>query len=344
MHETSRYFYPYLETSSAYWSVFQDHKGRPNQSKKIDGSILVLGDSQIISGITPTLISKWEKSKFNQIIYLPRPSEQPEGMLSLYLTSLKSDSNLKKIYLNLSPISISKNSVVDSHKQLYTSFGSMGMDQLLNRNLRNFYFPNLSDMCWKVVITIFPYFSLNPNTSSLLNKLILGEHIDPILKERKKEYKSILDAFLSASQGSWVWKETDYKKEISEVDVFPAGSTEVFLNKRDGAIESLRHMFQSWRDSGIEVVILRIPFSPDMEGDLQKTNANFHLDQFIEEQQRIYKTVPGKSNLLKVYDIRKLGLNRKSFFADITHLNQKGRDVVESYDGKSLFDKASPSP
>ncbi|MCU0823709.1 MAG: hypothetical protein MUF77_03610 [Leptospira sp.] len=344
MHGTSRYFFPFLETSSVYWAVFNEKKSNGIQTKHSKGSILVLGDSQIISGITPQMVANWNEIETNEIVYLPRPSEQPEGMLSLYDANLKSFSNLKKVYVNLSPISISKNSVVDSHKQLYTSFGSMESVQLLNPALRKFYFPNLSDLCWKVVITSFPFFSLNPNTSSLTNKFILGEDIEPILLDRKKEYESILKAFESSFSGSWVWKETDSNREISESEVFPKGSTEVFLTKREAAIETLKTLFQRWRDRGIEIVVLRIPFSPDMEADLQNTNGNVHLDQFLDEQKRIQKTVRGELQELKVLDIRRLGLNQKKYFADITHLNQKGRDAILRSNLKSLLDQTSSSP
>lgn len=81
MHCTWKYFVPLCDTTSMYWYHANERKWNSS------GKILVLGDSQIVSGILPETIAELEHVSVEEVIYLPKPSQQPEGIYSdtLYL-------------------------------------------------------------------------------------------------------------------------------------------------------------------------------------------------------------------------------------------------------------------
>ena len=70
----------YSEKTSFIWHTIGERQLSP---KKYD--LAILGDSQLMSGIHPAILSKLliGKGKKLDILYYPRPSEQPEGIYRL---------------------------------------------------------------------------------------------------------------------------------------------------------------------------------------------------------------------------------------------------------------------
>ncbi|PJZ44852.1 hypothetical protein [Leptospira brenneri] len=329
MHLTLGWFIPFCETTSSYWYLSKTREGKTSDKIKV----LVLGDSQIVSGVSPKLIAEIEGISLDEVLYLPRPSEQPEGILLNSLNLIGKLPNLKKIYVNLSPLNTSKNSITDSHKQLYHSFGTFSLNAITNPFLRKAYFSNLTDISWKTVITVFPYFGISSN----LNRLVYDRSTQIDLPRRKEEYLFIKQSMHNL-QGSWVWKSVGEDPTLQESEDFPNLNTMILSGKRELSIQLWLDCFKLWEKQKLEVVLLRIPFSPKMEKDILKTKANVVSDE-------IFKTVTSNSfqKNVVIFDFRAIFLEEYQYFADLTHLNQKGRDAFSLILKRSLFDHTRSS-
>lgn len=152
MHLSVQWIIPFCETTSSYWYFANKRKISSN------AKVLVLGDSQIVSGVTPDLIAEIEGVKADEVLYFPKPSQQPEGILADSLEVVREFPKLNRVYVNLSPLNTSKNSVTDANRQLFFSFGNFSLNTLTHPLLRKAYFSNLTDLSWKWIIEIFPFF------------------------------------------------------------------------------------------------------------------------------------------------------------------------------------------
>ncbi|TGM55056.1 hypothetical protein EHQ91_08910 [Leptospira biflexa] len=311
MHSTYGFFISFCETTSIYWYFANDRKWNPKTK------ILVLGDSQIVSGILPETVAKIENVELDEVLYLPRPSQQPEGILSDTYESIQKLPNLKKIYVNLSPLNTSKNSITDAHKQLFFSFGNFKLYHLTDPLLRKAYFGNIADVSWKFVIQIFPYFGLSSN----LNRIFYDPIVQSDLKRRRLESESIQKSMASES-GAWIWKSIGDSPSLQELDEFQNLNTSILSGKRNLSIQLWNQCFQIWKEHRLDVVVLRIPFSPKMELDMRDKKANLVSDGYLEKIQS-----ENVQNRIFVYDFKHEFLKEYSYFADLTHLNQKGRDA-----------------
>ncbi|TGN10551.1 hypothetical protein [Leptospira ilyithenensis] len=327
MHITYFFLVPYCEISSYYWYL-----DRRVNSWHENPKILVLGDSQIISGITPETIAEIENVNVDRVVYEPRPSEQPEGILDKYYRIKKQYPSIRKIYLNISPISITRNSVTDAHKQLYYSFGEFRIHQLVDEDLRRAYFSSFYDLVWKWGIEVFPFFGLNGNFSSVFSILPSNSQFyefDPetnsslsknpsleILKTRKND-SLYLEKHWDSLGRSWVWKDFGTKQEINKNSIFPRGSAIGFTKKREASIRIFRKLINEVKQSNISIVCLDIPFSFSLEKDMEEHGVKDLFERELEDLE----------------GCQRIRLNREKFkemnlFKDWTHLNEKGRDVL----------------
>ncbi|TGM01342.1 hypothetical protein [Leptospira jelokensis] len=327
MHFTWEYLVPFCDTTSMYWYLANQRKWNPS------GKILVLGDSQIVSGILPETIAALENVPVEEVIFLPKPSQQPEGIYSDTLYLIPKLTNLKKIYVNLSPLNTSKNSITDAHKQLYYSFSKLVFTDLMDPMLRNVYFPNVTDLLWKVNIQIFPYFGLSSN----LNRIFYDQTVQTDLKHRRLEFDSIQKSMEERS-GAWIWKSIGKDPSITKDEVFQNLDTTILAGKRNGSIQLWNKAIQTWKEKQIEVVVLRIPFSPQMEMDLNQKQGNGVSDSLLQSIQ-----LEANGSKVKVYNFKSIFLNQYEYFADLTHLNQKGRDVFAKVLKKELLNHSDPT-
>lgn len=324
MHISLEWVVPFCETTSSYW-YFANKRKIFNEAK-----VLVIGDSQIVSGISPDLIAELEGVLVEEVLYLPKPSQQPEGILADSLDVVYKLPKLKKVYVNLSPLNTSKNSVTDASRQLFYSFGNFSSHTITHPLLQKAYFSNLTDFSWKLIISVFPYFGLSSN----LNRLVYDPIAQTDVPRRKQEFKFIQDS-MTKNQGSWVWKFIGEDPTLKESEEFPNLNTQVLAGKRDLSMQIWWECLRLWEKRNLDVVILRIPFSPKMEKDMMQTNANFVADMFF----RAITTDPNKKKVV-VFDFKSVFLDDYQYFADLTHLNQKGRDAFAKMLKKVLFDHA----
>ncbi|XDD54955.1 hypothetical protein AB3N62_03870 [Leptospira sp. WS4.C2] len=327
MHLTVGLIVPFCETTTSYWYLAKQRK------ISNDAKVLVLGDSQIVSGVSPNTIAEIEGVSVEEVLFLPKPSQQPEGILSDSLEMISRLPKLKKVYVNLSPLNTSKNSVTDANRQLFYSFGNLSSYTITHPLLRKAYFSNLTDFSWKLVILVFPYFGLSSN----LNRLVYDSIAQTDIPQRKKEFRYIKQS-MEMNQGSWVWKSIGEDPTLKESEEFPNLNTTMLAGRRDLSIQLWLECLRLWDERNLEVVFLRIPFSPKMERDIVQTNANYVADTF-------FKTItsnPNKKNVL-VIDFKSVFLEDYFYFADLTHLNQKGRDALSKILKKVLFDHTNSS-
>jgi len=326
------FFYPFLvpycEISSYYWYL-----DRKDNSDLTNPEVLVLGDSQIISGIAPETIAEMENINVDSVIYEPRPSEQPEGMLDKYYQLKKQYPSIRKVYLNISPISVTRNSVTDAHKQLYFSFGKFNIHQLVDGDLRKAYFSSAYDLIWKWAIEIFPFFGLNGNISSIVSilpsnsqfydfdsktnsTLTKNQSLD-IFSSRKND-SAYLKKHWNETGRSWVWKNYGTtKQEIDDSSVFPKGSAIGFTRKREISIRIFRKLIGDAKSSKIAIVCLDLPFSSPLEKDMEDHGVTLLFEAELAELKDCRYIRPGRD-----------AFQQKDLFADWTHLNEKGRGVL----------------
>lgn len=326
MHITWEYLVPFCDTTSIYWFFAKDRQWN-HQAK-----ILVLGDSQIVSGILPETIAAIENVNLDEVLFLPRPSQQPEGILLDTLRSIQLP-HLRKIYVNVSPLNTSKNSITDAHKQLYSSFGNFELYHLTEPFLRKAYYSNVSDFLWKLVIQCFPYFGLSSNT----NRIFYDPMVQRDLEQRKLEARFIKKSMIETS-GAWIWKSIGIDPTLQEFDEFLNLDTTLIAGKRELSIQLWAQNLKIWEKRKLNVVVLRIPFSPKMEMDLKRKNGNLVTDSFFKWIQ-----TSSNQNQVAVFDFKEVFLNEYSYFADLTHLNQKGRDAFAKLLKKTLLNHANSS-
>ncbi|TGM59200.1 hypothetical protein [Leptospira vanthielii] len=327
MHLTVEWIVPFCETTSSYWYLANKRKISSN------AKVLVLGDSQIVSGVTPNLVAEIEGVTVDEVLYLPKPSQQPEGILADSLEVIQKFPKLKRVYVNLSPLNTSKNSVTDANRQLFFSFGNFSLNTIAHPLLRKAYFPNLTDLSWKWIIELFPYFGLSSN----LNRLVYDPIAQMDIPRRKQEFQYI-DESMEMSQGSWIWKSIGDDPTLNDLEEFPNHSSQILAGKRDLSILIWFDFLRLWNQQNVEVIFLRVPFSPKMEKDILKTKANLVADEF-------FKTITSDANQKKVavFDFKSVFLSEYQYFGDLTHLNQKGRDAFSKILKKKLFDHTHSS-
>ncbi len=332
MHFSYGWLVKFTETSSHLW-FFSDQK-----KSRSEYEILVLGDSQILSGISAKTIAEIEHIAVEKILYLVRPSEQPEGMLDLYLSHREHLPHLRKVYFNLSPISISQNNVTEAHKQLYYGFRSLKWHHISNQSLRKAYFPSVYDFLWKSIIEIFPYFGLNQNYSTIFSIVPSdsifyegGDHQTnhqmrafstfDLLLSRSKESEFLISHFQSHTE--WSWKVYTLEKALTKDEKFPKGSSLAFAKQRKLSIQILNEWISILKEDGVDFTCFVLPFSPYLEKDMEYTGIK-----------KIFEMEIGgiglqNENLLNMVESSEQFKNPE-YFVDFTHLNQNGRDVLHS--------------
>jgi hypothetical protein len=329
MHLLFGYLINYTEVSSFLWQY--------SRAKKINQSVevLVLGDSQLLSGISSATIAELEKLPKDKILFMVRPSEQPEGILDLYLQLRSQLPNLRRVYLNLSPISFSQNSVTDAHKQLYFGFGKPFLHQLTEADIRKAYFHNGYDIIWKLIIELFPLFGLNQNFSSMLSivaspsqfydeiEFTAEPHLTPMPSWKLFKQRLSDSTFLNhhlATNDHWTWNSYGKERILNTSDSFPKGSSAAFLKERKLSVRLIQRFAEIADQDKVKVVCFDIPFSPVIEEDMVRSNVRTRLNEIL----------PTLS-FEKVIKIPKNVLNESDYFTDYTHLNSQGRDVLNTY-------------
>lgn len=320
----------YTEKTSFIWYEI----GKRNiQPQKYD--VAILGDSQLMSGVHPLFLKKLlqEKNKPSDILYYPRPSEQPEGIYNMLLQFKKKEIEFKTLIVNISPVTTSKNIIVDSHKSLVLNFQPFSSQILLEPTLNKFYLKNISGNLYYLFIQVFPLLKLNGNISNEM-KLIPGSEGIQHDKEIKsflnmpftgnllsnKNRNIFLDKYLTQENFFFEWGNfspfTGECLERLEPLLLPSGIEAAFLNPRTESLQFWIKLGEYAQANNFKILFLYTPFSPESELKIGSNLPTSPIQISLHE----ISTRFGKDSILKI-DSSIFG---SKDFKDYTHLNVCG--------------------
>lgn len=299
-----------------------DWKGNP--------SILVLGDSQVMSGLTPEMFA----ADANSVLFLPRPSEQVEGILLSLPEILEKFPSIQKVYLNISPITLAKSDIVSTHKKLVL-FSKPNLYEVYKSGFFRFYFPESSTFFYQLAISAFPILQFNSQISSVFKLLPQSESIqvqpnslvpylefDPIneLQIRKKQ-NEFLETRISSHQIAWTWNQfskiSESEVKHSKNSTMDLQSRLLFAELRKDVWERYSRLERLLEDRNIALGTIHLPFSPQFEKNVYRTWER----KFLEERKKKGKLVIDLTGLaFEPYD-----------FVDITHLGESGRKKIKNF-------------
>ncbi len=334
-YKVEKIYTPYLEKSSFVWEILKNK--RPNQ-KNID--LLILGDSQILSGVHPKLleIAATQKRKFLTYFYYPRPSEQLEGIYHFLLRYVETKKIQPKLVVwNLSPIHFTKNGLMDSNKKLFQEREVFTHYVILNSNIRNFYFPKEIDVLRYVLMNIFPFIkvssllnsefgfipnSLNLNLQSQNLKEYLAHNPFESLEKNFKRNQKILQSM----QENFGYVDWNLEENTEQIECFqssfrvPSEARLAYSIPRNSAYETLKKIVILLKEKNISFQILQIPFSPSSEKIFKNDSLESPFGKILLQWE---KDFPNEKWLI-------LNLEEKEY-GDYVHPNFCGAKKITQY-------------
>jgi hypothetical protein len=315
----------YVEKTSYLWHLISKR-----EILEKDYTYLILGDSQVMSGIHPKLLKAFliEETK---ILYYPRPSEQAEGIYLLLKKFYAEGYRFKKILVNISPVTTSKNNIVESHKTLTYNFFPFHKEIFLNFDLSEFYFKNLSGAVYYCIVQIFPLLKLNsnlinelaliPKSASLGSSLKMSDYLDRSFfgdLQLNHIQNTFLKNTLSGNEFYFQWdnfKTTNICIPNLEEKKIPFGIKIAFSNPRKKSFERWLEIYNLAKENMSEVIFLNIPFSPEIYSKILE-GKQLPLHELI----RILDSRIPKENIFS-FPVNNF---LESDFSDYTHLNYCG--------------------
>ncbi|WP_232225669.1 hypothetical protein [Leptospira broomii] len=287
---------------------------------------LFLGDSQLMSGINP---AELQKSTGKRILFLPRPSEQPEGILIRINELLSSGWKPEKIFLNANYFNTADVDIVPAHRSLVLNYDSFRWSLYWNSQERTFYFRNIGDALFFALARIFPLMKLNSAISSEIRTIPKTEQFletDPRLSEilsvnpierwkTNRDKNERLVAELERNEGFLEWNNS----EIYTGKCVPNHSPQAlpgrgwesnYKKMRSSSLAAWKSIFKILKKENISFEVLLIPSRPDFVTAVGEDNA---LSQF--------ETVLKKDEIPFVKPEEPFEI---SVFGDYTHLNACG--------------------
>ncbi|MBK6604452.1 MAG: hypothetical protein IPG24_02985 [Leptospiraceae bacterium] len=329
-HLLFRFLVLYSEKTSFIWHTIGTRVISP---KEYD--LAILGDSQLMSGIHPNILNKLlkENGKQTDILYYPRPSEQPEGIYKLLIDFKNSGIKIKTLVVNVSPVTSSKNTIVDAHKTLSQNFQPFSLRMLLDSELNKFYFKNLSGNIYYLFLQVFPLLKLNGNFSNEI-KLIPGsegiqhnKEMNALLNvnffgnlNTNKEKNLFLENSLINENFYFEWGNfspfTGECVERKETLSLPAGMEAAFLTPRKESLSFWLKIGKYAKENQIRILYLYIPFSPEAEAKIRSNESTSPIQMNLHE----ISSQIGEDSIMKIEP----KLFNSSDFKDYTHLNVCG--------------------
>ncbi|MBP7282772.1 MAG: hypothetical protein KBA66_14410 [Leptospiraceae bacterium] len=329
-HFLFRYLVFYSEKTSFIWEKI----GKRNLvSKNYD--LIILGDSQIMSGLHPSLLNQLlaAKGKSMDILYYPRPSEQPEGIYKILQDFKKANITSKMLLVNISPVTTSKNNIVEANKTLTQNFHPFSFQLFLEPNLNKFYLKTLSGNIYYLFLQVFPLLKLNANFSNEI-KIIPGSEgitynagINSFLNVNffgnlilNRKNNLFLDESLERENFYFEWgnfsRFTGECIERTEPLFLPVGIEPAFLTPRKEALEFWLKIGDYARQNNIKIFFLYTPFSPEAELKIGSTRLDSPIHNTLTQISQKF----GQDSILKIDS----ALFQTGDFRDYTHLNVCG--------------------
>jgi hypothetical protein len=288
-----------------------------------------------MSGIHPAILSKMLAEKGNplDILYYPRPSEQPEGIYKLLLDFKNSGIEIKTLIVNISPVTSSKNTIVDAHKTLALNFQPFSIHMLLEYDLNHFYLKNISGNLYYLFLQAFPLLKLNGNFSNEI-RLVPGSEgiqhnkaMNSFLDvnffgnlDSNKEKNLFLAKFLPEELFYFEWGNfstfTGECIERTELLSLPTGIEAAFLNPRKESLQFWLKIGKFAKENQIKIQYLYAPFSPEAEAKIGSKENTSPIQMNLRE----IGIQLGEDSIIKIDP----GIFKTNDFKDYTHLNVCG--------------------
>ncbi len=321
-HLFYKYLLTYTEKTSYIWSEINNREIPVGEY-----DLLILGDSQVMSGIHPLKLSNETNLK---ILFYPRPSEQVEGIYFHLKNFYKKGFKFKKILVNFSEISSSKNPILESHKSLSLNFQNFSFSFFTDKILFSLYLKNLSNSVYYFITEIFPLLKLNSNFTREINLvpksegIILTQNIEPILYwnifgnlKYNLDQNSNIKKFLVEENFYLDWKDLHRTCNPNEQKMeLPTGSELAFTNLRKESIPVWLKLSEIAKENSSEIFYIKIPFSNIFQTKLKENPHIIQADFYLIES--IKKNL-GEDRIIFVDSKFK-----DSDFGDYTHLNVCG--------------------
>lgn len=282
-------FLPYLEKSSYVWEVLKE-----KQPSKKNVDLLVLGDSQVLSGVNPKFFESTHlqnKASFSYF-YNPRPSEQLESIYHFLLKHITTKKIQPKLVIwNVSPIHFTKNGLMESNKKLFIERETWSVYVIFDPTLRNFYLPKKVDILRYALINLFPTiklssqlnseFSLIPRSLNLnlqsqkLEEYLSHNPLNSLQKNFQRNQKILF--FMQENFGYIDWnldENTQNKQCFQSSFRVPLEAKFAYSIPRTSAYETLKKIIHLLKEHNISFLILYIPFSPSSEELFQNHSSH----------------------------------------------------------------------
>lgn len=289
--------------------------------------IVFLGDSQILSGIHP---KELEMKIGRPIWFLPRPSEQPEGMFlrwKEYERRIGTKPSL--VIVNGSVFSIADMDVASAHRSLVLNYDSFHSEIFTKTLFGDFYLRNLSSGLYYLLGRMFPFLRLNASFSTTLKIVGEGDEFGFTEKNLEKlltgnpieKWKSnlnrnrFLEMEYSKNKGYLDWgKQTSYDGVCvpNEKPIPLPPNAELALQKtRKSSLKAWRELFSYFKDRNIPILAISLPFRPDFDEKVSSLPLMSLWESILVEEGISYWKV-GSAKF------------EPSDFGDYTHLNTCG--------------------
>ncbi|AOP34780.1 hypothetical protein A0128_13535 [Leptospira tipperaryensis] len=297
------------------------------EHSKKNAPIVFLGDSQILSGVHPkelgSILSR-------PIWFLPRPSEQPEGMLLRY-KEYEKKIGIKPalVVVNGSVFSLSEMDVASAHRSLVLNYDSFHLALFFNSTLRNFYLKNLSSGLFYIFGRVFPFLRLNASMSTSVK--IIGEGDEFSYSEKKMESlisgnpfrkwaanrkrNQFLNLEYSKNKGYMDWARYETYDGVcvpnSQLQPLPPNAELALQKTRSSSLEAWKVLFRYLKSRGVAILAIALPFRPDFDSRLNSLPQMSQWESILIEEEVPYWKLGGP-------------YFAKEDFGDYTHFNTCG--------------------
>lgn len=268
--------------------------------------VVVLGDSQAMSGILPSEFAK----RGVRMLNLGLPSQQPEGILPL-IARIPPEARIALI--NVSPYFVFKSEVQKSFYNYYRTTAPFSFEELgLDRKLAG---QNTGDAVYRMIkgLALFRF-------RDRLSPILIQS--DPAAEMRRRENRSrLIEETLISENGFWVWKAEDPRR-CGQAAPPPAAGI-VSYKERPEAESALKLARERLRARGLQVVLVYIPFS-DAWASLAEPGINQRVHN-------VMRRIGSESIVIETPDRSEY----RGLFHDWTHLNYCGAQKYTAW----LYDR-----
>ncbi len=287
-HLLNYFFIPYSDKSSFIWANLSEKK-----IPKSEIDILILGDSQVLSGIMPLELQKEFRDK--KIFYYPRPSEQPEGIYYFLLTNVFNDNLKPKLIIwNLSLIGLTKSGLVEAHRKLFKDRVPFNFVVYTDPFLSSFYLKGFIGGFEYTISKLLAYpivsfqltteFSLIPRSlnmnlqSNQLENFTLHNPFKSLLINYERNQFILKNMNENLGYYDWTLDENLERNSCfkKQKDSYQVLINFTYYEMRDKAFQVWEKIISTLNQKNISHKILIIPFHPELKGETK----NFILSTF----------------------------------------------------------------